>query len=65
MIGRLARLPRRVAAAIRRSSRDLLAIGGIGSIAVGLGLVNPTLAFCAVGVFLLVAASAGRKPGPA
>jgi hypothetical protein len=55
------KLVARIRRAVGRQARDLLAVAGIGSIAIGLGLVNLTLAFCAVGVFLLVAASSGRK----
>lgn len=42
--------------------RGILAIAGIASIAVGLNLVNPALAWLAVGIFLLLAAGTPAPP---
>ncbi len=58
---RLRGLAIRTTAAIVRRTRDILAIGGIGCIAVGLSTISPALAWIAVGAFLFAAAGAGRR----
>jgi hypothetical protein len=58
---RLHALVSRSIAAVIRRSRDILALGGIGCIAVGLSTVSPALSWIAVGAFLFAAAGAGRR----
>lgn len=60
-MSRLTRLARQARLSVRRWDRDLLSLAAIACIAVGLGLVAVPLAWLAVGVFLFVAASAGRR----
>jgi hypothetical protein len=58
---RLRGLATRTIGAIVRRSRDILALGGIGCIAIGLSTVSPALSWIAVGAFLFAAAGAGRR----
>lgn len=47
-----------------RESRDLIALAGVGCLAIGLSTVSVALAWIAVGVFLLFTAGAGRRRAP-
>ncbi|HLY13138.1 MAG TPA: hypothetical protein VKR24_02225 [Candidatus Limnocylindrales bacterium] len=58
----IARARQRTALATRRYRADGIAIAGIGSLAVGVGMISPVLPWLLVGGYLVLVASSIAKP---